>query len=398
MRLILLVGWTTCLLACTAAPLGAGAPTEEAATFAPGPDASGETFPAPEADAPCPPSSACWWVSAEYLVWFLREGHIPPLLTTGPLTSGGRLGEPGTQVLYGDERLKTRHNDRFFGTRITLDWLNASRTLGLEGRAFFLERDSTYFKAVSDGTTLLARPYTDAATGRSASDIIAGPTPLGWRNGAFVGYSRIELFGEEANAVIPLTQGGWLSCDLLAGARFLQMRDRLDLTATSHLLPARTTLFGLYDYLDAHNAFYGAQVGLRGCATWGHWFLQMRGTVAVGGDDQEVKADGNRTFQTPLVKVVRPGGLSVQESNIGDHSRGAVDMVSEVGVHLGYQVCRCLTLFGGYTFLYWNNPLRAGDQVDPLISPRPGGTHPEIPFQSDPFWAQGVNVGLHLSW
>jgi hypothetical protein len=397
-RATLVVWWTGCLLACTAAPAWADTPPDEAAPVVPLPAPPDEPLPTPADGAACPPGPACWSVSAEYLLWFLREGHMPPLLTTGPVFSGGRLGERGTQVLYGDERLKTRHDDRFFGTRVALDWLNASGTLGVEGRAFFLERDSTYFKAVSDGSTLLARPYTDAATGLPASQIIAGPTPLGWRDGAFVGYSRIELFGEEANAVIPLGQGGMLSCDLLAGSRFLQMRDRLDLTATSHLLPARTTLFGLYDYLDAHNAFYGAQVGLRGCASWGNWFLQLRGTVALGGDDQEVKADGNRTFQTPLVRVVTPDGLSVQPSNAGDHHRGAVDMVSEVGVNLGYRLGRHVTLFGGYTFLYWNNPLRAGDQVDPLVSRNQDGAHPEIPFKSDPFWAQGANVGLQFCW
>jgi hypothetical protein len=339
-------------------------------------------------------------VGGEYLVWFLREGHVPPLLTTGPFPSGGRLGEPGTQVLYGDERLETRHDDRFVGTRVSLDWLAPSGSLGFEGRAFFLERDSTYFKAVSDGSTLLARPYLDARDGSEQSEVIAGPTPLGFRDGGFVGYSRVELFGEEANGVVPLAAGGGLHCDLLVGARFLQLRDRLDLTSTGYLLPQRTVLFGLEDHFQTHNAYYGGQIGLRGGWCCGDWLLDVRGTAGVGGDDQVVRATGARVFQTPFVRSVVPVGLAVRPSNSGSHPRAVVDTVSEAGVNLGYRLARHVTVFAGYTFLYWNNPVRAGDQVDPTVNPNVQGppARPAIPFNSDPFWAQGANVGLEVCW
>jgi hypothetical protein len=338
-------------------------------------------------------------VAGEYLVWFLREGRIPPLLTTSSFASGGRLGVPDTQILYGDDRLQTRHDDRFVGTRLTLDWLNAGQTFGLEGRAFFLERDSTYFKAISDGSSLLARPYF-TPDGTSASEVIAGPTALGLANGAFVGYSRVELFGQEANAVVPLVASEPLRCDLLLGSRFLQMRDRLDLTATGHVLPAQTVLFGLIDQLEAHNTFYGGQVGLRGGATWGNWVLDVRGAVALGGDDQQVRGAGDRTFQTPFQKTVLPVGLAVQPSNTGTFNRGEVDFVTEAAVNFAYRFGRHVSLFAGYTFLYWHNPIRAGDQVDLVVNlnqPAPPA-RPAVPFKSDPFWAQGVNVGLDLHW
>ena len=348
-------------------------------------------------------------------VWSLAfYGRIPDLvsprrtcagglLTTSSFASGGRLGQPDTQILYGDDRLETRHDDRFFGGRFGLEWLSNDQSWGLEARAFFLERDSTHFEATSDGSTLLAIPYTNALTGQPASEIIAGPTAAGLRNGGFVGYSRIELYGEEGNVVIPLAGSPNLNCELLVGSRFLQMRDRVDLTATGWLLPEQTTLYGLEDHVRVHNAFYGGQVGLQGDYCLGRWVLNFRGTVALGGDDQQVQAYGASLYQTPTERIVQPYGLAVQPSNTGSFSHSAVDFVSEVGVNLGYRLTDALTLFVGYTFLYWNNPLRAGDQLDMFIAPA-GSTssgpqsYPIIPFKSDNFWAQGVSVALDFRW
>src|SRR5262249_26186522 len=73
----------------------------------------------------------------EYLVWWLRRGHAPPVLTTSSTASQGVLGQPDTRVLYGDERLETRHNDRFIGGRVTLNWQPEGSDLGVEGRGFF---------------------------------------------------------------------------------------------------------------------------------------------------------------------------------------------------------------------------------------------------------------------
>jgi hypothetical protein len=315
------------------------------------------------------------------------------------LASGGRLGEPDTSILYGNDRLETRHNDRFVGTRITLDWMNAGQTLGLEGRGFFLERDSTYFKATSDGSTLLARPFF-TPEGISASAVIAGPTALGPAAGGFVGYSRVELFGEEANVVLPLATGAMFRWDLLVGSRFLQMRDRLFLTATGHPLLDPNILFGLGDQFEVHDAFYGAQVGLRGQYTWGNWYVDARGTIALGGDDQQIRTAGAITFQTPSQRTVVPYGLAVRPSNLGTFERGELDLVTEVAINAGYRLTRHVSLFAGYTFLYWNNPIRAGDQVDLVVNANQTGSpsRPAVPFKTDAFWAQGVNVGLDLHW
>ena len=142
-------------------------------------------------------------------------------------------------------------------------------------------------------------------------------------NGGFVGYSRIELFSQEANLAAALVNTAPCRIELLAGARFLQMRDRADFTSSGHLLPAQTTLYGTEDHFRTHDFFYGGQLGMRGQFNLGRWFVNLRGTAALGGNAQEVRAFGDHLFQTPTQRTDLPYGLLVQASNTGTFSRTA---------------------------------------------------------------------------
>ena len=345
----------------------------------------------PEAEAP----ASTLRVTGEYLTWWIREGRIPTVLTTSPPASQGILGQPDTRVLYGDQRLETRHQDRFVGGRISADWMDGSGEFGVEGRAFFLERDSTYFKAVdTNGSKLLALSYVDAATGKEASRLVAGPDPQrGLLTGGFVGYSRIEWFGEEANFVLPLTRGEAWKVDLLAGARFFQMRDRYHFTATSRSYPDTAAhLYGLDDNYRVSTAFYGAQVGVRGEAEFGRFFVQARGTIALGGDDEKGTTFGESIDQTPAFRHATPVGLLIGPNNTADYSRWALDGVGEVGVNVGYQLNRRLRFTAGYTLIAWFDPLRAGDQID-RVANRPG-----FAFKGETTWVHGVSAGIEARW
>jgi hypothetical protein len=343
---------------------------------------------------PCPPCepdespACCWSVDADYVLWWLRRGRVPGVL----------VSDQG--VVYRDDRVETRHGDRFNGIRFALEWRDASG-LGVEGRGFFLERDSTYFKATSDGSQLLALPFFNAATGLPDRLVVAGLDPKrGPLAGEFVGYSRIELFGEEVNGIAPLIQGESGRLDLLAGARFLQMRDRFRAIATSQTLPAHNVLTGVVDNFRTGNAFNGAQVGVRGEWWWQRFFVQVRASAALGGDDQKVRTFGQRVVQTTSGRTEIETGLYVQASNSGQFTRGQVDGVGEVAVNLGYTVGEHVRVTAGYTFLDWFAPLRAGDQVDRMVNPVPATApaRPAVPFKSDALWAQGLNVGLEVRW
>jgi hypothetical protein len=358
------------------------------------------TLSAQEADPPlC--ANGGWSFDADYVLWWLRRAYAPPVLTTSSPASQGLLDRPDTRVVYGDQRLETRHSDQFIGGRFAAAWTAADGSFGLEGRAFFLERDSTYFTIKHRTDVLLALSYVDANTGRQASEIVAGPDPVrGNLAGGFVGYSRIELFGEEANVVLPVVAEECWRLDMLAGARFLQMRDRYHHTATSYVLPERAVLTGVEDNFRIHNAFYGGQVGVRGEGWFGRLLVQFRTSVALGADDQFVKTFGERVFASPGSRVETKSGLFVQPSNSGRFTNCNFDGVGEVAVNVAYELMEGVRATVGYTFLYWADPLRAASQLDRTINTTQpvGPGRPVFPFQGDAFWAQGVSVGLQLRW
>jgi hypothetical protein len=349
-----------------------------------------------------------WHVRVDYLLWWLRDVRVPPLLTTGPPASGGVLGQPGVAVLYGQDKIETERHaipGRHLGFRATAGcWLDEGRTWGLEASCFFLERDSSDFKAESAGDRLLARPFVNALDGSQSAEIIAGFSPgVGLRTGRFNAFTKIELFGQELNLVVPVAGGPDYRLDLLAGCHFLQMRERLDLTATGKLLPDQAILFGVSDHLRTHNQFYGGQFGLSSEYTAGRWYVNWRGVVALGGTHQVLKAKGDRTLHSPAARTVQPFGLYVLPTNRGESSNIELDVVSEIGVQLGYQWTDHCRTHVGYTLLYWTNPVRPGDQIDSLnlrqtAGDRSGPARPAVLFRDDYFWAQGLHAGLQLRW
>jgi hypothetical protein len=71
----------------------------------------------------------------------------------------------------------------------------------------------------------------------------------------------------------------------------------------------------------------------------------------------------------------------------------------EFDVTIRYHLTDSLRFMLGYTFLYWSNTLRPGDQIDLQLSQLPpeppAGQHrPAVLLATDDFWAQGVNLGL----
>ena len=54
--------------------------------------------------APCAPRT---WGAVDYLFWWIKKGHTPPLVTTGPESDAfpGALDQPGTVVLFGGDDL-----------------------------------------------------------------------------------------------------------------------------------------------------------------------------------------------------------------------------------------------------------------------------------------------------
>lgn len=345
-----------------------------------------------------------WEVQVDYLYWFLNRLRVPPMVAVGPAGSTGRPGDPGVTVLH-DDRLTSRHI-RYIGLRGEIDWwADCEHIVGFQAAAFFLERDSTYMTVRWNTYPTVAIPYIDARDGSVQARIIAGRDPrLGDLSGSMVLYSRMELFGQEANALFRC-----LGCDdfdlhWLAGGRFMQLRERLDTKCSSRILPAESTVIGLEDHFSTFNKLFGGQVGLIGEYRCGPFFIGGKAAVALGVNDQLVRLKGESIFHVPGDRQSQQYGLFVLPTNRGEYERWILDVVTEMRINVGVELTNWLRIHAGYSLLTWHNPVRPGDQIEPvnLTQVRPGGltgpAQPTMPWREDLFWAHGVNVGVECRW
>jgi Putative beta barrel porin-7 (BBP7) len=386
----------------------------------PGPDL-GE--PCAKADWACGPPGRIW-VSAEYLLWWVKDSRLPPLATTGPAiftqsSLPGALGGLGTAGLFGGDGLD---RDPFSGGRFTAGyWFNCAQTKGIEASYFFLGSRSNDFGATSSGapgSSVLARPFFDVSSGLQNSELIAFP---GLASGTVGVHSTTRLQGAEANMICNLccSCGDCGDCgaparsyrvDLISGFRYLDLREGLGVVEDTQILPGSPLIapadIRAFDQFDTRNQFYGGQVGVRAEARQNRFFANVTGKLALGDTHQTVDINGATTI-TPLggTAIVRPGGLLALPTNSGRFSRDVFSVVPEGSVNVGYQFTNNLRFSVGYTFLYWSGVARPGDAVDLRVNstrvptsllPPSGPAAPLFAFRGSDFWAQGMTFGVQL--
>jgi hypothetical protein len=354
------------------------------------------------------------WGSAEYLLWWVKNQPVSaPLVTTGDPATLGVLGAPGTAVLFGGSDIDYH---TFSGGRFTLGigWgSNCDCTWGVEGSGFFLEKRPSRSIATSSiiGVPVLARPFFDTQTGESAL-LISAPNVA---HGSVEVASYSDLYSWDVDLVASGYRDGALRIDWLGGFRYLNLSETLDVGQVSTLMgsgivgppgnvllpPGTVTIF---DHFGTRNEFYGAQIGARGEYNAGRLVVSALGKIALGSTHEVVNLSG---FTSGTGAALTPGGLLVLSSNIGRRAHDEFAVVPEIGINVGYQICRGVQAFVGYTFLYWSDVARPGDQINRTINSTlipasrtfnmanaMGPAEPSFSFQRTDFWAQGVNFGL----
>lgn len=369
-----------------------------------------------------------FWASAEYLLWRLDGDSPPPLVTTGPALPlappPGSLAAPGTVVLFGDD---DANRNLFSGGRFTLGfWCNDCQTIGAEASFFFLSPRSNGFSASTSGapgSILLARPFFDTSTGTLNAELVGYP---GLAAGNISVLSTSSLLGAESNLLANLCRscdtGCPISCDpcdrragryrvdLLVGLRYMELRDSLGIVEDTQVSLAAPAFAGAnitaFDQFDTINRFYGGQVGIRSEWWRNRAFVNVTAKVAMGVTHQSVDIDGATRITTAGgATTFLPGNLLAQPSNIGRSSRDVFSVIPEVGVNAGYQLTRNVSVFAGYTFIYWSNVQRPGDAINTAVNSTrtpastvapTGPLDPLFNFNGGGFWAQGINAGIQL--
>jgi hypothetical protein len=351
------------------------------------------------------------WARAEYLLWWVRHGHTPALVTASPAgtprEAAGVFGQNNTIVLFGGD---IAYNT-FSGGRFTAGFaIPGMSNVGLESTYFFLGQRSVSFAAGSNGSPILARPVINVLTGNVEPQLVAFP---GVVVGAVGVSSSSRLWGVEGNARHRLLCGcnGYL--DVLAGFRYLELDE--DLQVTENLVrldPAGGPGTGilLFDSFSTKNQFYGGQLGVDGEFRRNRFFVGGTVKLALGVMHEQVSVNGNTVFLVPgLAPISGTGGLLALPSNIGTRSSNQFAFVPEVGLRLGYNVTDHVRVFVGYNFLWASNVVRPGNQIDPVInrSQQPtafgpgtliGPARPLPLFQHTDYWAQGVSFGVEIRY
>lgn len=335
---------------------------------------------------------------------------MPPLVTANATAPLATLATPGTRTLFGDHELD---HDEFSGGRFQAGfWLNDCHTIGLEADYFFLNPRAARFIAGNAGTPALSRPFFDVLTGMQSAEAVSAP---GIVTGTVRASDASRLGAPEANAIVNVCCGCNYRVDVLAGFRYLSLKEGLNVNEGLAVAPSVPGLggstFNLTDQFDTENRFYGGQIGARGEYRAGKAYVDLLGKVALGSTKEVVRVNGSTLITPPgAAPRLEPGGLLALASNSGRRSRDEFSFVPEVGINVGYQATKHMRAFVGYTFLYWSDVVRPENQIDlrinttqvPFLAGGPGPligpARPAPLFQGTDFWAQGINLGLEFRY
>jgi hypothetical protein len=352
-----------------------------------------------------------WWVRGEYIGWWGKGIDLPALVTTSPAGTGaaraGLLGDPGTQVLFGDD---SYDEDLRGGVRFTAGyWLDHGHCQGIEGYAFGLgEETLSYSNASQGGLPILARPFfnADPAVQQYVAQLLSHPDVA---NGQFDFNFKTETTGAGILLRTKAARSFEHNVDFLGGYRYTKLEDNMRIddmltsTAVGGNVPLGTVVAG-FDQIDTNNEFHGVDLGMQVDFKKHRWTISFLGKCALGNMAQDISIDGSTTVTVPGAgSTTTAGGLLTQPTNIGEFSRDKFTVVPEANINARYVLnCRWTALLG-YNFIYWNNVVRADDQVDFRVNTTQvgGGTlfgpgQPEMEFKETDYWLQGVNAGLEL--
>lgn len=352
------------------------------------------------------------WGSVAYLNWQVKNSSINvPLVTTSHSADLGILNQPTTHVIYGDGSSNDNVNfNDIPGVGVTLGaWLDScNNQYGIEANGFWLNRQNQKTLISTDDFPVLAVPFFNTVTDREFSQIIANPASIfgsTWTN------NSSRLWGADLNGLFSLSNNGPIQYTALAGFRFLDLDESMNMTAkrrflTPAVLPFNTELI-TNDYFGTQNHFYGAQVGGKAAYTCHKFVGEIVGKLALGVNAQTLDINGGTTTiffgsGAPTTFIDR-GGFFAMPSNSGTFHHNQLAVMPELQAKVAYLVTPHIKPYLAYNFLYVTNVLRATEQVDRNVNPvelpptcgaASASRNPQ--FNQATFWAQGVNVGVEL--
>jgi Putative beta barrel porin-7 (BBP7) len=365
------------------------------------------------------------WTTAEFLGWTIKDQPISvPLLTTGNIAAAtavglppGAIGAPGTTVISPS----SIQMSEFSGGRLNIGgWLTADCHIGVEASGFILAQQTKTFGANSgtDGNTVLAVPA--LLLPANVESVIPTAVSLPGANTLTASIvARSQLYGAESNFLFHIYNNDWFSIGGLAGGRYLDLTEDLSFNTTLTGDPANGVppngLVGVPGFTIAatdrwatRDQFIGPQIGTRAEVRFWRLFANVEGKVAFGNMHETVNLTGATGFTGIAGGLIETGGHFNLVTNISHETKDQFAVVPEVQAQLGIEFSRNLRAFAGYDFLYINDVVRPGDQINRYVNPAAlppiliGSTIvPAMPsklFETSTFWAQGITAGIEVRY
>jgi hypothetical protein len=352
------------------------------------------------------------YASADYLLWWTKGDGLPPLVTTSP--TGTAVGNAGvldlatTQVLFGGEEANDNYRS---GVRFNLGaWLDPARQAGIEVTFLTLGTNDQSANFNSATTPILGIPFTNVLTGNQVAVLAAYPNVTT----GTIGVSAVNRF-DTLDVLLrrSIYQNYNAGMDFVLGYRYARLGDTVTMddsitgVGRGGIVPVGTTL-DVQDRFDTGNTFNGVEFGFDSQVRRAAWTVDLLMKLALGNTHTTTTiGGGSATIPAAGAPITySPGGLLALSSNSGSYSSNQLSIMPELGLTLGYDITSRLRATMGYSFIYWSQVLRAGEQIDTNINPNlfpppaaaPGLRQPRFLNATNDFWAQGLSWGLEYSF
>jgi hypothetical protein len=342
------------------------------------------------------------WDSSDFLLWWYKGQTIPPLVT-GARTGSPTLDNPNSVLLVGGKPLATGTDG---GARFVYGSGIGEALIGYEAVYTFLGGNTGRFNSTDPAYRgyVVGLPFQNPTTGVEHAYKVSGPAgPTGYVDVA----TSTRVSSWEVNGVGKLYDGPNAGIILLAGYRYFRLKDGLRVETAV----GRPTglVDNTADQFDTQNQFHGGQIGFKADLKSGAVFVEVQGKVALGQNNERVDIGGRtNVYSGGTLVAAAPGGFYAVASNSGRYPSGTFAVLPEAILKVGFQTSENSRFSIGYNFLYLNNAVRPGDQVDRVVNTAqvparsaaalmglpPAVDRPGVPFGRTDFWVQG----LVFSW
>jgi hypothetical protein len=363
--------------------------------------------PAEDAEEPVHQPYRVWGRADWWLAW-MKSASFPVLVTQGATSDllPGALGQEGTMFRFGggDVVPQDRQGGRFqLGA-----WLVNDECIGVEVGGMFLASRSFGIGLASPGTPAVARPFFNLSTLEQDASLVTFPALA---SGQVDVQSGTRLYGADGNLQVTLNSSKDCPVRFFAGFRYLDLHDDLDIEEDVQLNAAAPVYtgqqIGVRDNFACDNYFYGGNIGLNAAYNLRRLEVQATAQCALGLCQECVNVFGLTSITGAGGTQTFPAGLLAVSSNSGSRTRNAFAVVPEADLDARYEVTRHLFVSVGYSFLYWSQVARAGQQVDTNVNPDLVPTsksygqptvlpQPQLTVRDTDFYVHGLHLGVEL--